>query len=568
MEDMLKFEMPKNQSSIIKVLGVGGGGSNAVNHMHRQGIKGVDFIVCNTDAQALDISPVPNKIRLGEKGLGAGSVPMIAEKAAIEKSEEIKKLLSANTEMLFITAGMGGGTGTGAAPVIAKIAKEIELDDDEVNKILVVAIVTLPFSFEGRKRKQQAERGIAELRKYADAVLIISNDKLREQYGNLGLLEGFKIADNVLLTAAKGIAEIITVKAYINIDFKDVNTVMKDSGVAIMGTGIASGENRAQQAIEDAISSPLLDDNDITGAQNILLYLSSDEHDISFDEITEITEFITARTGPNVDVIWGAGKDDTLGDKISVTIVATGFDKENIPESEQVTHTLYGENKPKEPLQPKASPDPDKGIPRPTRPAPEPVLEDDDNDLPDEDEIRFISKPVVKEDELILSNKDRQEDHPAEPSSSGSGAAEEKPKIIRFTLDDAPEPEKKENFSLTSTPVDELEHPHTDDFVLRESNPQARKTEIPEPETLNPEDNEIMERKAKERIERLRQMSIKLKSPGGLSELESEPAYRRKNVELSEEKPSEDSQISKYTLGEDEEGSGLKDNSFLHDNVD
>ena len=254
MEDMLKFEMPKNQSSIIKVLGVGGGGSNAVNHMYHQGITGVDFIVCNTDAQALDMSPVPNKISLGEKGLGAGSVPLVAEKAANEKSEEIKKLLSTNTEMLFITAGMGGGTGTGAAPVIARIAKEIELDDDEVKKILVVAIVTLPFSFEGRKRKLQAERGIEELRKYADAVLIISNDKLREQYGNLGLLEGFKIADNVLLTAAKGIAEIITVKAYINIDFKDVNTVMKDSGVAIMGTGVASGENRAQQAIEDAIS--------------------------------------------------------------------------------------------------------------------------------------------------------------------------------------------------------------------------------------------------------------------------------------------------------------------------
>ena len=239
MEDMIKFEMPKNQSSIIKVLGVGGGGSNAVNHMHHQGITGVDFIVCNTDAQALDMSPVPNKIALGEKGLGAGCVPRIAEKAALDKADEIRKILSNNTEMLFITAGMGGGTGTGAAPVIARIAKEIELEDEEVNKILVVAIVTLPFSFEGRKRKQQAERGIEELRKYADAVLIISNDKLRELYGNLGLLEGFKIADNVLLTAAKGIAEIITVKAYVNIDFKDVNTVMKNSGVAIMGTGVA-----------------------------------------------------------------------------------------------------------------------------------------------------------------------------------------------------------------------------------------------------------------------------------------------------------------------------------------
>ncbi|MEE4257458.1 MAG: cell division protein FtsZ [Bacteroidales bacterium] len=567
---MLKFERPKNQSSIIKVLGVGGGGSNAVNHMHRQGITGVDFIVCNTDAQALDISPVPNKIQLGEKGLGAGSVPMIAEKAAIEKSEEIKKLLSANTEMLFITAGMGGGTGTGAAPVIAKIAKEVELGDDEVNQILVVAIVTLPFKFEGRKREQQAIRGIAELRKYADAVLIISNDKLREQYGNLGILEGFKIADNVLLTAAKGIAEIITVKAYINIDFKDVNTVMKDSGVAIMGTGIASGENRAQQAIEDAISSPLLNDNDISGAQNILLYLSSDEHDISFDEITEITEYITDKTGPNVDVIWGAGKDDSLGDKISVTIVATGFDKENKPECEPVRYDLYNRNRPKEIIRPSADSEIERGIPRPTRPAPEPVLDEEENEeLPEVDEIKFISKPDVSGEELIPEDKELEEEELAESSLSESGATEEKTKIIRFTLDDVvPEPEKQENISRISAPVDEMEVPETNDFTVREDNPETKKISKPEPETLNPEDNEVMERKAKERVERLRQMSIKLKSPGGLSELETEPAYRRKNVELSEEKPSEDSQISKYTLGDDEEGSGLKDNSFLHDNVD
>jgi len=571
MEDMLKFEMPKNQSSIIKVLGVGGGGSNAVNHMHRQGITGVDFIVCNTDAQALDISPVPNKIQLGDKGLGAGSVPMIAEKAAIEKTEEIKKLLSANTEMLFITAGMGGGTGTGAAPVIARIAKEVELDDDEVNQILVVAIVTLPFKFEGRKREQQAIRGIAELRKYADAVLIISNDKLREQYGNLGILEGFKIADNVLLTAAKGIAEIITVKAYINIDFKDVNTVMKDSGVAIMGTGIASGENRAQQAIEEAISSPLLNDNDISGAQNILLYLSSDEHDISFDEITEITEYITDKTGPNVDVIWGAGKDDSLGEKISVTIVATGFDKENKPESEPVRYDLYKRNKPKETKQPSAEPMTDKGIPRPTRPAPEPVLDEEEKEeSPELDEIIFISKPDISgEDELTLENKDENDEAVAESSSSEPETKEEEPKIIKFDLHDAaPEPGKQENISRLSAPVGELEVPETDDFTVREDNPEAKKTAEPEPKTLNPEENEVMERKAKERVERLRQMSIKLKSPGGVSELESVPAYRRKNVELSEEKPSEDSQISKYTLGDDEEGSGLKDNSFLHDNVD
>ena len=575
MEDMLKFEMPKYQSSIIKVLGVGGGGSNAVNHMHRQGITGVDFIVCNTDAQALDMSPVPNKIRLGEKGLGAGSVPMVAEKAAIEKSEEIKKLLSANTEMLFITAGMGGGTGTGAAPVIAKIAKEIELDDEEVNKILVVAIVTLPFKFEGRKREQQAIRGIAELRKYADAVLIISNDKLREQYGNLGILEGFKIADNVLLTAAKGIAEIITVKAYINIDFKDVNTVMKDSGVAIMGTGIASGDNRAQQAIEDAISSPLLNDNDISGAQNILLYLSSDEHDISFDEITEITEYITDKAGSNVDVIWGAGKDESLADRISVTIVATGFDKEQEPQVvETKKYVLYQENKPREPKQINTEPEAATGIPKPTRPAPEPVAEEDNEDLPEMDEIRFFTKSDVIEDsekpvEIAEAEAEANAETVNEPSTPETGATEEKPTIIRFNLEDTiPEPEKQEGISRVSAPVDEISEVEEEEIRFKEEKPEINKTEDPEVKPLSPEENGAMEKKAKERVERLRQMSIKLKSPGGLSELESEPAYRRKNVELSEDKPSEDSQISKYTLGDDEEGSGLKDNSFLHDNVD
>lgn len=549
MEDMLKFEMPKNQSSIIKVLGVGGGGSNAVNHMHRQGIKGVDFIVCNTDTQALDMSPVPNKIILGEKGLGAGCVPMVAEKAAIERSEEIKQLLDTNTEMLFITAGMGGGTGTGAAPVIARLAKEIDLQDDESNKILVVAIVTLPFSFEGRKRKLQADKGIEELRKYADAVLIISNDKLRETYGNLGILEGFKIADNVLLTAAKGIAEIITVKAYINIDFKDVNTVMRDSGVAIMGTGIAEGENRAEQAIKEAINSPLLNDNDIKGTNNILLYLSSGEKDISFDEITEITEYILQSAGNQVDVIWGAGKDDSLGDKISVTIVATGFDKE-AEEVPVVKKTGLYENKMKEESAAQVVP------PRPTRPAVEPRREEEE-ETPNE-EIKLInslddevSKPGLPKPEINMNTE------------------EEKPNIIRFSLDDpAPEPEKIESITEVSAPTDKIRTPETDDNTFEERQPQFKTYETAEEDATITEDKQIAEKKHKERVERLRQMSIKLKSPGGLDDLETEPAYRRKNVELSDEKPSEESQISKYTLSDDEEGTSLKDNSFLHDNVD
>ncbi|MCK4569505.1 MAG: cell division protein FtsZ [Bacteroidales bacterium] len=549
MEDMIKFEMPKNQSSIIKVLGVGGGGSNAVNHMHRQGITGVDFIVCNTDAQALDMSPVPNKISLGEKGLGAGSVPLVAEKAAIEKSEDIKKLLASNTEMLFITAGMGGGTGTGAAPVIARLAKEIDLTDEEVSKILVVAIVTLPFSFEGRKRKQQAEKGIEELRKYADAVLIISNDKLRELYGNLGLSEAFKIADNVLLTAAKGIAELITVKAYVNIDFKDVNTVMKDSGVAIMGTGIAEGENRAGQAIEAALNSPLLNDNDIKGTNNILLYLSSGQKEISMDEITEITEYILDEAGCHAEVIWGAGRDDSLGNQISVTIVATGFDKEAKVDKEKIIKDLYGNRM-------SAKADIKEVVPpRPTRPLSEP---------------RLIEEVEEQESEIRLVNTPNDTEEISKPTIS-TNTDEEKPKIIRFTLDDSsPEPAKEDTITEISAPIDEIVETETEDIIFEEKQPMFKTVKEREADPIARENKETLDKKAKERIERLRMMSIKLKSPGGLTDLEAEPAYRRKNVELSDAKPSEESKISKYTLseGEDDNAELKSDNTFLHDNVD
>lgn len=544
MEDILKFEKPKNQSSIIKVLGVGGGGGNAVNHMFNQGITGVDFIVCNTDAQALDMSPVPNKISLGQKGLGAGSVPSVAEKAAIEKTEVIKKALSSNTEMLFITAGMGGGTGTGAAPIIARLAKEIELPEDEGGNILVIAIVTLPFSFEGRKRKQQAERGIEELRKYADAVLIISNDKLRELYGNLGLSEAFKIADNVLLTAARGIAEIITEKSFVNIDFKDVNTVMRNSGVAIMGTGIAEGENRAHTAIDMALSSPLLNDNDIKGTENILLYLSSGSKEISMDEVTEITEYILDEAGKQAEVIWGAGRDNSLGEQISITVVATGFDKEINPDEGKVVRDLYMDNKVVK------QPDEEVPLPKPTRPAIEPK---ENNNITEEITLIIKADTEEKEHHPVISNK----------------TEEEKPEVIRFSLDDAaPEEADKKHSTEISHPVDQLEEP--EELILFERKPASGKTEDPVPDTISKEEKENLEKKALERVERLRQMSIKLKSPGGLSDLESEPAYLRKNIPLSDTKPSEETTISKYTLSEgDDDNASLKsDNTYLHDNVD
>ena len=347
-EAIFTFDSPKGQSSYIKVIGVGGGGGNAVNHMFRQGIKGVDFIVCNTDMKALNSSPVPNKITLGDLGLGAGNKPERARQAALDKADDIRDAIAHNTQMLFITAGMGGGTGTGAAPVIAEIAKSIDLDNDENKKILVVAIVTLPFSFEGRRRSEQAQAGIRELSQHVDSIIIINNDKLRT-YGNLPMSQAFAMADDVLLTAAKSIAEIITNNAYINIDFQDVNTVMEKSGTALMGAGSGHGENRAMDAINAATTSVLLNDNDIRGAKNVLLYFSySSEHELTMDEQAEITDYILDRTGSDADFIWGAGVDEDLGDELKVILIATGFEKSEAVAREPQTFVLPKE----EPVKP------------------------------------------------------------------------------------------------------------------------------------------------------------------------------------------------------------------------
>ncbi len=327
-EDLMHFDLPKNKSSIIKVIGVGGGGSNAVNHMYEQGITDVDFIICNTDEQALKDSPVPVTIQLGEtltKGRGAGNKPEQGRQAAIESLDKITELLSHNTEMVFITAGMGGGTGTGAAPVIADEARELG--------ILTVGIVTLPFRFEGKKRLTQAIEGLNKMRQHVDSLLVINNEKLREMYGNMPFKEAFSQADNILTVAAKGIAEIITVHGHINVDFADVQTVMKDSGVALMGSASASGENRAMIAIEEALNSPLLNDNDIKGAKDILLNIaSSEQNEVTMDEIGEITDYVQVSAGLSADIIWGITTDNSLGEGISVTIIATGFGNESIPE--------------------------------------------------------------------------------------------------------------------------------------------------------------------------------------------------------------------------------------------
>ena len=341
----ISFDLPKNQSNVIKVIGVGGGGSNAINHMFKQGIKGVDFIVCNTDSQALQSSSVPNKIQLGvhlTEGLGAGANPDVGQQSAIESISEIEKMLDRNTKMVFITAGMGGGTGTGAAPVIAQLAKERD--------ILTVGIVTLPFLFEGKVRQEQALIGIEKLSKQVDSLIVINNNKLREVYGNLGFKAGFSKADEVLATASRGIAEVITHHYTQNIDLRDAKTVLYNSGTAIMGSSVSSGENRAKEAIVAALDSPLLNDNKITGAKNVLLLIVSGTNEITIDEIGEINDHIQAEAGHNANIIMGVGEDESLGDAIAVTIIATGFDIEQQneivnTEPKKIIHTLEDEQR-------------------------------------------------------------------------------------------------------------------------------------------------------------------------------------------------------------------------------
>jgi cell division protein FtsZ len=326
-EKLANFEIEKKRGAEIKVIGVGGGGGNAVNFMHRQGIRDVDFIICNTDAQAMKSSPVEVSVQLGAsltEGRGAGNKPEVGREAAIENIEDVKRVLANGTKMVFVTAGMGGGTGTGAAPVIAKACSEAGY--------LTVGIVTIPFRNEGRRRIKQAAEGIAELESYVDSLLVINNERIREMYGDFGISEAFSRADNVLATAAKGIAEIITVPGYINVDFADVETVMRKSGLAIMGTGISTGENRAAEAVESALNSPLLNNNDIRGARNILLNITSGNLEVTMDEVGLITDIVQNKAGFDADLIWGNGKDEALEDKLSVTIIATGFSTKSIPE--------------------------------------------------------------------------------------------------------------------------------------------------------------------------------------------------------------------------------------------
>ncbi|WP_297097907.1 cell division protein FtsZ [uncultured Draconibacterium sp.] len=344
MEDMADFVMEKTPGAAIKVIGVGGGGGNAVNHMFKHGIRDVDFVICNTDAQAMEASAIRTRVQLGAsltEGRGAGNKPEVGRQAAIENIEDVKKTLSENTKMVFVTAGMGGGTGTGAAPVIAQCCKE--------QGYLTVAIVTIPFRNEGKRRIKQAYEGIKELATYVDSLLVINNERIREMFGDFGISEAFAKADNVLSTAAKGIAEIITVPGYINVDFADVETVMRKSGMAVMGTGVSDEEDRAEDAVRKALNSPLLNDNEIRGARNILVNINSGNKEVTMDEVGRITDYVQNMAGFDADLIWGNGTDETLGDKLSVTVIATGFPTSIISElSEQsqrkvVSHTLEKE---------------------------------------------------------------------------------------------------------------------------------------------------------------------------------------------------------------------------------
>jgi cell division protein FtsZ len=496
----LKFDIPNLEPKIIKVIGVGGGGSNAVNHMYNLGIKDVDFLVCNTDKQALLTSPVPNKVHIGTHltaGLGAGANAEVGKKAALESLEEIKHLLSQNTKMLFVTAGMGGGTGTGAAPIIAGLAKNMG--------ILTVGIVTTPFSFEGKRRREQAEQGIEELRQNVDALIIIKNDQLRHLFGNLSVKEAFSKADDTLSIAARGIAEIITVKGYVNVDFMDVYTVMKDSGVALMGTGMAQGANRAVQAVQAALDCPLLHDNDIYGAENALLHIAYGTLPLSMDENGEITDYLAQAIGLEAEnLIWGISEDADLGDNIRVTLVATGFQK-NAGEFQQpeFKHIL-----------------------------------DTNLDKPKSSEELIIKQPSIPD--LFAGSQFsfeplREREETAMPKSI---KPEFNPQKEVLALDDTQKEQGKYLFNF-----EELE-------ALK----QQQKIDHQDP---------------RERLNRLQKNVLdRMKSPSGINDLEREPAYMRRNVKLADTPHSQEG-LSRFSVAKKGNKLGLKtDNAFLHDNVD
>ena len=650
--ESIAFDLPKNQSNVIKVIGVGGGGSNAINHMFQQGIKGVDFVICNTDAQALQSSGVPNKIQLGvnlTEGLGAGANPNVGEQAAVESFEDIQMMLDTNTKMVFITAGMGGGTGTGAAPIIAKMAKDLD--------ILTVGIVTMPFQFEGKMRNEQAQIGIEKLRAEVDSLVVINNNKLREVYGNLGFKAGFSKADEVLATAARGIAEVITHHYTQNIDLRDAKTVLSNSGTAIMGSAAASGQNRAHEAISKALDSPLLNDNKITGAKNVLLLIVSGAQEITIDEIGEINDHIQNEAGHGANIIMGVGEDESLEESIAVTVIATGFDVEqqneiSNTEAKKVIHALEDDQSMEQDLS-REQPNPAIILPnieleeKKETPIVKHTLEIEEEEEETKQslssfEMDQVKKQTIEERDLIPTSEfiknldvtyyevDVNLDENQEFKIT-STAKKETPKPIEEEQNkqqtmlsfDMPISEKEP----TSAPVTEedegpivmdlsdnvtdlevndfvevipvTENTETgekryalDDYEIKESaiNPKqevkqeeivlekktvetdAESKEIQpdvEVDPMNTPISELLKSRAEERRKKMKNFNYKFNT-SKIDDIEKVPAYKRQGLELEDRQHSSDTNISRTTLGvDDNDDIQLRNNnSFLHDNVD
>ncbi len=634
----ISFDLPKNQSNVIKAIGVGGGGSNAINHMYRQGIKGVDFVICNTDAQALNSSGVPNKIQLGvnlTEGLGAGANPEVGEKAALESAEDIMAMLNVNTKMVFITAGMGGGTGTGAAPIIAQMAREMN--------ILTVGIVTTPFSFEGKLRNDQAQAGIEKLRNHVDSLIIINNNKLREVYGNLGFKAGFSKADEVLSTASKGIAEVITHHYTQNIDLKDAKTVLSNSGTAIMGAASSSGTNRANDAITKALDSPLLNDNRITGAKNVLLLIVSGNEEITIDEIGEINDYIQEQAGYGANIIMGVGEDPELFDSISVTVIATGFnvDQQNEisnTEPEKIVHELEGDNlfsHVSEVNETNDTIDKETGIENSDRIIH--VLEEETeidtqheinteenfkNKLELESEEEVSEEKIVHildeveeveedfnfdiEDEISALNTSENdqidvnsfEDDSEDDIEKFDDDYEAESSSIEWSLFDEKE---KNNISEVESQESEFEENEIDDIIDNEDSfnnesdenhlfesvieieskmnsseidtttveavDKSQKDDLQDP--FNSSVSDFQKQRSAERRLRMKEFNYKF-NKSKIDDIENEPAYKRRGIELENKNYSEDNEISRtsITLDENDDMKIRKNNSFLHDNVD
>ncbi|AFU69827.1 cell division protein GTPase/tubulin-like protein FtsZ [Psychroflexus torquis ATCC 700755] len=620
----ISFDLPKNQSNVIKVIGVGGGGSNAINHMFSQGIKGVDFVVCNTDSQALDNSPVPTKIQLGvnlTEGLGAGANPDIGKQAAEESREDLKGLLSSNTKMVFITAGMGGGTGTGAAPVIARLAKEMD--------ILTVGIVTIPFQFEGRTRNEQAQLGVEELRSNVDSLIVINNNKLREVYGNLGFKSGFSKADEVLATASRGIAEVITHHYTQNIDLRDAKTVLSNSGTAIMGSAEASGANRSQIAIEKALDSPLLNDNKIKGAKNVLLLIVSGTDEITLDEIGEINDHIQAEAGNSANIIMGVGDDPSLEDAISVTVIATGFDTEQQDEivnteTKKIIHTLEDDQRieqnlstgrfKKKPLNaPQSRPTANRSESniKKSKVAHELNSEDNKEEVDDnknkvdvnnldvdfeivnanEEDLEILEEPNSEDDNTSegMLNFDFSNDEDESPSGRSAKSsrdievneAEEVKSYHEKTNRDIKKYDlsefmkEEETYKPSSKPQkrNDVKNANESDeinFSKRTVSPSRSfepKGDSDEVDPMNTSLSELASRAA-ERKAKMKQFNYKFRNTNNIDEIEKQPAYKRAGIELDNNQ-SQGKGLSRTSVEGNKDNLNFRsNNSFLHDNVD